>query len=65
VSIILQVYKRAINQIVVFKEAYKFYLLHTKFYPTSCYQGGAHMHQCGLRRSRSPTDHVFCIRQIL
>jgi hypothetical protein len=22
-------------------------------------------HQCGLRRSRSNTDHIFCIRQIL
>jgi len=22
-------------------------------------------HQCGLRRNRSTTDHIFCIRQIL
>ena len=22
-------------------------------------------HQCGFRRNRSPTDHIFCIRQIL
>ena len=22
-------------------------------------------HQCGFRRNRSPTDHKFCIRQIL
>ena len=22
-------------------------------------------HKCGLRRSRSPTDHILCIRQIL
>ena len=23
------------------------------------------VHQCGFRRKRSPTDHIFCIRQIL
>jgi len=22
-------------------------------------------HQCGVRRNRSTTDHIFCIRQIL
>jgi len=22
-------------------------------------------HQCGFRRNKSPTDHIFCIRQIL
>ena len=63
--------KKDIKQTVVIIEAYHFCQLHTKFYPTSCVKvnsvcrGNYCGYQCGFLRSRSSSDHILCIRQIL
>ena len=63
---------RVIKQTVVIIEAYHFCLQHTKILSnilllslTPYAEGIIANHQCGLRRNRSTTDHIFCIRQIL
>ena len=56
--------RRVIKQIV---EACNVCQVRTKFYPTLIISSGKLLgvHHCGLRLSRSSTDHIFCVRQIL
>jgi hypothetical protein len=55
-------------QFVITIGTYHFFQLSTKFCPTSFSPYTEEIigdHQCGFRRNRSTTDHIFCIRQIL
>ena len=63
--------RRVIKHIAVIIEAYHFCQLRTSFiqhpivkFISICTENTGD-HQCGFRRSRSTTDHMFCIRQIL
>ena len=68
--IIVPIYKKGDKQIVViirtqfFPAMYKilFNILLSKLIPYA--QAIAGDYQCGFRRDRSATDHIFCIRQI-
>jgi hypothetical protein len=64
--------KRVIKQIVAITGAYHFCQLLNKILSNILLSRLAQYaeeiigdHQCGFRRSRLPTDHIFCIRQIL
>jgi len=70
---------RRVIEMVVIVESYSFCQLfcqlHTKFYPTpnnflrkiirGSWRKLLGVHHCGLRLSRSATDHILCVRQIL
>ena len=66
-SIIVPIYKKGDKKTVVIIVEYHFSQLPTKFYPrlTAYAEEIVRYHQCGFRRNRSTTDHIFCIRQVL
>ena len=70
-SINIPIYKNGDKQTIVIIEAYHFCQLGAKFITHPAVQvnsiciGNYWSNQCGFRRNRSTTDHMFYIRQIL